>query len=77
MAARYAILNYKNGRGRGKPSFLQNRRPLSPETKIKEIERLSAAAKLPKVGAALRGIYDSIKLTNKHPTSALTGSRVG
>jgi hypothetical protein len=43
-----------------KPAFLLNRRPLSPETKIKEIERLSAEANLSEVGAALRGIYDSV-----------------
>lgn len=36
------------------------RRPLTPEAKIKEIERLSVEAKLPEVGAALRGIHDSV-----------------
>ena len=45
---------------KGKPGFLQNRRPLSPETKIKEIEKLSAEAILPEVGAALRSVYDGV-----------------
>lgn len=43
-----------------KPTLNSSRRPLSPEAKIKEIERLSAEASLPEVGAALRGVYDSV-----------------
>jgi hypothetical protein len=40
------------------PSFLQNRRPPSPETKIREIEKLSEKAGLPEAGRALRSVYD-------------------
>jgi hypothetical protein len=42
------------------PSFLQDRRPPSPETKIKEIERLSQEAGMPEVGRTLRGVYDRV-----------------
>ena len=42
------------------PSFMHNRRPPSPEAKIKEIEKLSQEAGLPRVGVALRSVYDSV-----------------
>jgi hypothetical protein len=42
------------------PSFLQNRRPPSPEAKIKEIEQLSEQVGLTEVGRALRSVYDPI-----------------
>lgn len=42
------------------PSFMQGRRPPSPEAKIKEIEKLSQEAGLPGVGVALRSVYDSV-----------------
>ncbi len=40
------------------PRFLQNKRPPSPESKIREIEKLSDKAGLPEVGRALHGVYD-------------------
>ena len=38
------------------PSFLRSQRPPSPEAKIKEIEKLSQEAGLPRVGVTLRSV---------------------
>jgi hypothetical protein len=43
-----------------KAKLWQGRRPLSPEKKIQEIEKLSEQAKLPEIGKALRDVYDSV-----------------
>jgi hypothetical protein len=51
---------YQTPKKKAKLVSFMNRRPPSPEAKIKEIERLSQEANLPEVGKALRSVYDSV-----------------
>ena len=65
LGKKYAIepfghLDQRANRKSKVPSFMRNRRPPSPEAKIKEIEKLSQEVGLPGVGVALRSVYDSV-----------------